>query len=607
MEGTVETPARLETKMLLLVELHESPLNPRKHYAEKPLKDLADNIARVGILSPLIVRPSNPSERLAVDGYEIGAGHRRYRAAKLAKLQEVPCIIRAMDDTAFLELLTIENLQREDVHALDEGEGYRTLMEKAGYDVDTVAAKVGKSKSYVYQRLKLAELIPDAKKAFLADEVTAGHAVLIARLQPKDQTEAMKRVFDVDGYGYLRRAAGEGPRTPCSVRELGQWIQQSIHLDLQGAPWKKDDAALIPAAGACTTCPKRTGFTPDLFPDVAKKDTCTDRACFQAKAAAFVAGKVAEAEKDGDKLVRLSSDSSYGAEKKQPGVLFENQYREVKPGSCPHARKGIVVEGRRGNLGQQKTICADTKCTAHGPKRFSSSAPNPQEQARQREAAAKQQRKELSRQRLHEAIRAKVTAPLPRPVLEFVAVKYFDDIWHELRVRVMRLWGWIGKGGYARSQAYGKNIRERLATLTEDELARFLADLAVAHDLHVGAYDNSGPDALHQMAKQYKVDAAKIEATVTRELAEKRKAKQAKAKKQAKGKRNGKAKPAPEKQYPEPTCTECGCTEGMACEGGCAWVTLDKRTNAGRCSSCPRPPKAKKAHKPVHTSAPAKT
>jgi len=597
MEATAETPARLETRMLLLVELHESPLNPRKHYAEKPLKELADNIARVGILSPLIVRPSTPSGRLAVDGYEIGAGHRRYRAARLAKLQEVPCIIRALDDTAFLELLTVENLQREDVHALDEGEGYRTLMEKAGYDVDTVAAKVGKSKSYVYQRLKLAELIPNAKKAFLADEVTAGHAVLIARLQPKDQAEAMKQIFDIDGYGYQRRARGEGPRTPCSVRELGGWIQQSIHLDLQGAPWKKDDAALVPAAGACTTCPKRTGFIPDLFPDISKKDTCTDRACFQAKAAAFVAGKVAAAEKAGEVLVPISSE--YGSSGRKKDVLYGSQYSEVKPGSCPHARKAIIVEGR--GLGQQRSICTDAKCTVHRGR--SSFRDSPREQARQREAAAKQQRKELTRQRLHEAIRAKVTAPLPRPVLELVAVKYFDDIWHELRVKVMRLWGWIGKGGKAGSEAYGKNIRERLAKLTEDELARFLADLAVGHDLHAGAYDERGPDALHQMAKQYKVDAAKIEAAVTRELAEKRKVQQAKAKKQAKKKGNGKKKPAPAKkanpdrrhigpEYPEPTCTGCGCTKEMPCIDGdtgeaCSWAKQpDKHTNGGLCSAC---------------------
>lgn len=178
---------------IALAYLHESPLNPRRHFDDAALTELAESIRKAGILTPLIVRPSGKHR------YEIAAGHRRLRASKMAALESVPCIIREMDDQTFLEILTVENLQREDVHPLDEAKGYEALM-AAPYrmDVQRIAEKVGRSVRYIFDRVKLLELSPEAQDLFWGGYITAGHAVILARLSPSEQA----RVIGTASQGY---------------------------------------------------------------------------------------------------------------------------------------------------------------------------------------------------------------------------------------------------------------------------------------------------------------------------------------------------------------------------------------------------------------------
>ena len=114
--------------------------------------------------------------------YQIAAGHRRYEAAKNLSLATVPVQIRDMEDTEYMEILHVENLQREDVHPLDEAIGYKELLARGGYDVTTLAARIGKSETHVYQRLKLNDLIKEGQKLFLEGAIGFGHAVILARL-----------------------------------------------------------------------------------------------------------------------------------------------------------------------------------------------------------------------------------------------------------------------------------------------------------------------------------------------------------------------------------------------------------------------------------------
>src|SRR6185437_3484818 len=252
------------------------------------------------------------------------AGVRRYRAAKSAGIAAVPCRVLALTDEQALEFQVIENLQREDVHPLDEALGYQALLRDGRYDVPSIAAKVSKSESYVYQRLKLAALIPAAQKMFFSDEITAGHAILIARLQPREQEKLLADI---------RRNGDDGIG---GVRALARRIHEDFHLELRNAPWDLADEALLPAAGSCVKCPKRTGANPQLFPDVKAKDICTDPACYRKKLEA----QVEQNTKNG--LVSISSGYREYGEKGVPGVLYQgNRGYTFADKKCPSSKDAV--------------------------------------------------------------------------------------------------------------------------------------------------------------------------------------------------------------------------------------------------------------------------
>jgi ParB/RepB/Spo0J family partition protein len=215
-----------------LERLIESDLNPRKHYESVALRELADSLKTSGQLTPILVRP-HLAGRL-----ELAAGHRRYRAAKLAGLTELLAIIRPMDQKTFMEVLTIENLQRDDLRPLEEARGFADLQKHAGYDVAKIAVRIGRSTSYVYDRLALLDLIPDAKQLLEDGRIEAGHAILIARESSKDQARILGSVSanrwaePSGGLFQNENVTGElalGDRRKArSVRELACWINDHI-------------------------------------------------------------------------------------------------------------------------------------------------------------------------------------------------------------------------------------------------------------------------------------------------------------------------------------------------------------------------------------------
>ncbi len=168
--------------------------NPRPIRAEVSMKQSYTNSRRAfdtqGVLVPLIVRD------LDLDRFEVVAGARRFRAARLAELASVPVRVVQLTDTQVLEYQLIENAIREDVHPYEEAMAYKTLLETSEprYDVASIAAKTG-SITHVYQRLRLGQLIPDAAEVFQTNQITAGHAVLIARLPQEQQKDALAATF----------------------------------------------------------------------------------------------------------------------------------------------------------------------------------------------------------------------------------------------------------------------------------------------------------------------------------------------------------------------------------------------------------------------------
>lgn len=281
----------LNAKLVSLRELKPHAHNARKNFDEAKLKELAESIKLKGVIHPIIVRPANGK-------YEVVCGERRFRASQLAGVKDIPAIIKELDDRQALEYQIIENLQREDMHPLEEAEGYEALMKKHGYKtVDDIAVKVGKSRGYIYGRLKLCELIPDNRKLFYGGKLNPSVALLIARIPEHLQKEAGKKL-----------ASGGLDGEPMSYRRAQEFITKEFMLVLKAAPFDTDDAMLTEAAGSCTICPRRTGNQKELFPDISSADVCTDPVCFKVKKEAGIKRALAKA-KGAGRIVLLEHET----------------------------------------------------------------------------------------------------------------------------------------------------------------------------------------------------------------------------------------------------------------------------------------------------------
>ncbi len=259
----------------------------RAHFDKTALTELAASVKEHGIAQPILVRPINDKS------FEVCAGERRVLAAREAGLPDVPAMVRELSDEQLLELQLIENLQREGLHELAEAEGYEKLMTKHKLTAEDIIAKVGKSKSYVYGRLKLTALCKEARTAFYEAKITASTALDLARL-PADglQQKALKDI-----------TKPHGRDEPLSVRAAREHIQNNYMLRVSVAGFPTDDATLVPKAGSCAACPKRTGNAPDLFGDLKTTDLCTDLSCFKSKIAAFGDRVVAGAKVSGQRVL----------------------------------------------------------------------------------------------------------------------------------------------------------------------------------------------------------------------------------------------------------------------------------------------------------------
>lgn len=158
-------------QMLPVAAIAPNPDQPRRHFDEEALADLASSLAQRGLLQPIVVRP-HPSS----DGYQIIAGERRWRAAQRARIHEVPAIVRELSDSETLELAIVENVQRQDLNAIEEAEAYQRLVNDFGHTQDALGKLVGKSRSHVANLLRLLDL-PQGVRSMLVDgRLSMGHA-----------------------------------------------------------------------------------------------------------------------------------------------------------------------------------------------------------------------------------------------------------------------------------------------------------------------------------------------------------------------------------------------------------------------------------------------
>jgi len=455
--------------------LQESPTNPRRSFDETKLQELAQSIRSQGVLVPLIAR------KLDLDRFEIVAGARRFRAARLAQISTVPVRIVQLSDTQVLEYQLIENAIREDVHPYEEAMAYRALLETSEprYDVASIAAKTGRSITHIYQRLRLAELIPDAAERFQANQITAGHAVLIARLPQDQQKDALAAAFREDYRTKEKHAI--------SVRELAQWIRENLMLTLAEAVFDVADAELVAAAGACTACPKRTGANTALFDDFADDDRCTDAACFKAKVDAHIVRQ----KENSAGLIQITR-AYYTNNKGEEKVLTRNEYTIIEPEKpaevdddgakqpqCSRATNAIVVEGP-GKRGELVHVCADPECEVHGKPNLRA-----EQEAVERERQKEWKRQEEQRQkhrehnrRLLDAVLEHIPKTLARADYELLVVATIDRLQYEDWEAVCDRYG-IDTDETREPDAAAFELRKKAKEATEPQLVRMLMELAL--------------------------------------------------------------------------------------------------------------------------------
>lgn len=213
--------------------VHASPNNPRKHFADADLDDLANSIREKGLLQPIVVRPRADGE------YEIVAGERRWRASQRAGIHEVPVLIRELNDGEALEIALIENIQRSDLNPLEEARAYGLLLEQFSYTQQQLADSVGKSRSHIANTLRLLTL-PDAVRSLIENgKLTAGHArTLVAADSPADLAdqiiklglsvrEAESLVRDANPSSRPRRAK---PEKDADTKALELAVTQTLGL-----------------------------------------------------------------------------------------------------------------------------------------------------------------------------------------------------------------------------------------------------------------------------------------------------------------------------------------------------------------------------------------
>ena len=370
----------MELIKVKLTEVSESSVNPRgkDFHKETGFEDLVASIKEKGVLTPILIRKKG-------QGFEVIAGNRRTRAAKLAGLEEVPAQLVKMDDVEAREAQIVENLQRSDIHPLDEGESYRQLIEKSKprYEAKDVAKKVGKSETYVRSRLALTNLTEKAAKAFREGDMTITHAILISRLDSdKQQNDATKEVVQ---YGM-------------STERLSEWIRERVYIDLSKKPWA-GDAKLSEMVGDFSK-------KPSLFGDKAAGE---DPAEYARQMSAFIEIKMREATEKGEKLVKVST---HWGTPEYKGALGHDQYRilhskeDIKKATEKDA-KGIVVEGD--DLGQIFRISTATEDLREGGSVYKLT---PEEKdKRKKERVADEKKKEKADKDLLEGI-AKVKWPM---------------------------------------------------------------------------------------------------------------------------------------------------------------------------------------------------
>ena len=241
-----------EQRMVRIDRIRPSALNPRKHFDEAELQELASSIRKHGLVQPLVVRAINPQGT----EYEIVAGERRWRAAQKASLHEIPVIVRPLNDQEALEIAIIENVQRTDLNAIEEATGYRDLVDRFGYKQEELAEIIGKSRSHLANTMRLLKLPESVQKMVCDGELSAGHArALIGREDAEEVArDVVKRGLNVRGVEALfqtgRGGASSGNKSvvipkDADIRAVEREMCDALGLSVVVSPGPNNTGEII--------------------------------------------------------------------------------------------------------------------------------------------------------------------------------------------------------------------------------------------------------------------------------------------------------------------------------------------------------------------------
>lgn len=506
-------------------------LTNRKHTPDY-IAELGESIKADDVIQPITARPWPQSRGPAPEGvlYEIVIGEGRWLGSLYAAKADIPFFWRDLTDHQALKLQLIENLKRKNLTAIEEAEGYRRLMKDHGLNADQIAAEIGvkgKSRSYVYGRLKLLDLSPSALKYFDDGQLDASTALLVARIpDPKLQEKAAKEIAQGEYHN------GE----PMSYRAAADHVQRRYMLKLPAAPFSRADANLVASAGRCHECPKRTGNEKDLFADVKSADVCTDPGCYEAKCAAHIKHQQELAKAEGRNVIKgdaakkimpyQHSDLTGGYVSLDKEVYVDGKFKSVRQilgADAPQA--DLLMDPHKANRMIEVVSAASIKdqLAAKGIDNVirGSAGKSDKEKAEQKAAKLREKISIAFSQRLFDHVRSQLIMGMNEgeaPYLKLtearmVAVRMFALTSHALRVRVARLW--LGpKDEKPSDWDLVNEFEERIGQLFRKDLDRLMMDLTLIYESGV-SYE---PEFMLAVAKNRDIETDALKVEVRQEL-----------------------------------------------------------------------------------------
>ena len=432
-----------EVQMVPVAKINESPTNPRRHFHSGPLKELAENIRQHGIQQPVLLCPLKRGK------FELVFGARRFRAAQMAGLDQIPAFVREMDEEKVVELQIAENWHREDVHPLDEAMAMQILLQR-GYTHERLAKALDLSTKTIQRRLNLLNLVEKARELFFEDVLSISHAQALCAMEPKLQEKVLEDTMKEDWHD---RVDGKGKSYAGTVTDLKDAMHK-VSADLTGeACWPLDRVGMHDSKGnelpACTLCPHNTKSEGSLFPELEQGARCLEPKCFKQKQQAWVSyQKMVAAEKHGistDEVVELRSGFS---DKKSLGIHDVKVVEKVK--ACDSVEVGVLAQmdqwERQKKLGQITLFCRKEECPVHRVAAFNTGPSWAERQAELKELIEsdtpgnklpEDDREYIVEQRLQRIVKEKLHAAGElgaRDLRGFLFAKFFSGTW------------WIGNG-----------------------------------------------------------------------------------------------------------------------------------------------------------------